>query len=289
MTAVRREAGLSVRRLARSFQLSISRVGRWVQERNSAESSPRNGRHSGAGGVREAVRALCLEERYRLYGYRRIWALLRRQGRVVNRKTVYRVMREEGLTRPKIWHRPYRPKRVEKMRPERTTQAWQIDMTSLQLTDLKGLFLVVVIDCFSREILGWTLDHRCRASEWTAAVRAALESRGWRAKGDLEGLTLRSDNGAQPCSKEFVEYLGAVGIRGQHTGYNAPDDNGVVERVIRTIKEEEIWLNQYESWAEAHAAIDGYIRFYNEHRIHSALGYRTPREFAAAHLTLKAA
>jgi putative transposase len=288
VAAVRREAGLSVRRLARSFQLSVSRVGRWVQERRSVPSA-RSRRPSGGGEIREAVWVLCLEERYRLYGYRRICALLRRQGRVVNRKTVYRIMREEGLTRPRIWRRPYRPKRVEKMRPERTTQAWQIDMTSLQLGDLKALFLVVVIDCFSREILGWTLDHRCRASEWTAAVRSAIESRGWRQKGDLEGLTLRSDNGAQPCSKEFVEYLGAVGIRGQYTGYNAPDDNAVVERVIRTIKEEEIWLNQYESWAQAHAAIDGYIRFYNEERIHSALGYQTPQEFADAQSTLKAA
>lgn len=288
MAAVR-ESGVSVRRLARSFQLSIATVGRWVQERRSPASAGSGRRRRPAGEIREAVRGLCLEERYRLYGYRRIWALLRRQGRVVNRKTVYRIMREEGLTRPRIWHRPYRPKRVEKMRPVRTTQAWQIDMTSLQLADLKGLFLVVVIDCFSREILGWTLDHRCRASEWTAAVRAALENRGWRQKGDLEGLTLRSDNGAQPCSREFVEYLGAVGIRGQYTGYSAPDDNAVVERVIRTIKEEEIWLNQYESWAEAHAAIDEYIRFYNQERLHSALGYRTPREFAAAHLTLKAA
>lgn len=238
--------------------------------------------------MRQRIRVLCLEERYQLYGYRRIWALLRREGRGVNRKTVYRVMRAEGLTRPRVWHRPYRPRRVEKMRPERTTQAWQIDMTSLQLADLTGLFLVVVTDCFSREIVGWTLDRRCRASEWTAAVRLALESRGWRRKGDIEGLTLRSDNGAQPCSKHFVEYLGSVGVQGQYTGYSAPDDNAVVERVIRTIKEEEIWLNQYETWAEAHAAIEAYIRFYNEERLHSSLGYQTPKEFAA-HSTLKAA
>lgn len=289
MRAVRQEAGLSVRRLARSFELSVSRVGRWIQQRSPGQVVPKSRPASVAEELRQRIRVLCLEERYQLYGYRRIWALLGREGRWVNRKTVYRVMRAEGWTRPRVWHRPYRPRRVEKMRPLQTDQAWQIDMTSLQLANLTGLFLVVVTDCFSREIVGWTLDRRCRASEWTAAVRLALESRGWRHKGDIEGLTLRSDNGAQPSSKHFVEYLGSVGVQGQYTGYSAPDDNAVVERVIRTIKEEEIWLNQYETWAEAHAAIDAYIRFYNEERIHSALGYSTPSEFAAAHSTLKAA
>jgi putative transposase len=286
---VRQEAGLSIRRLARSFELPASRVGRWVGPEKSAETRQRRCPVSGNLELREAVRELCLEERYQTYGYRRIWALLRRRGWQVNRKTVYRIMREEGLTRPKLWHRPYRPKRVEKMAPSRTDESWQIDMTSLQLVDLTPLFLVMVTDCFTREIVGWTLDRRCRALEWISAVRQALERRGWKQKGDLAGLVLRSDNGAQPCSKRFVEYLGTAGIRGQYTGYGAPDDNAYIERVIRTIKEEEIWLNQYESWAEAHQAIDEYVQFYNEQRIHSALEYRTPNEFASVHKTQKAA
>jgi len=286
---VRQEAGLSIRRLARSFELPISRVGRWVGPQKPAETRQIRCPVSGNPELRETVRELCLEERYQTYGYRRIWALLRRRGWPVNQKTVHRIMREEGLTRPKIWHRPYRPKRVEKMAPSRTDESWQIDMTSLQLVDLTPLFLVMVTDCFTREIVGWTLDRRCRALEWISAVRQAMERRGWKQKGDLAGLVLRSDNGAQPCSKRFVEYLGTVGIRGQYTGYGAPDDNAYVERVIRTIKEEEIWLNQYESWAEAHRAIDEYVQFYNEERIHSALEYRTPNEFASAHKTQKVA
>jgi putative transposase len=286
---VRREAGLSVRRLARSFELPVSRVGRWVRERRPTEASSRKRPVRADPKLREAVRKLCVEERFQSYGYRRIWALLCRSGWTINRKTVYRIMRDQGLTRPRIWHRPYRPKRVEKMQPSRVNEAWQIDMTSLQLADLTPLFLVVVTDCFTREIVGWALDRRCRAAEWVSAVRLGLERRGWKQKGDLEGLVLRSDNGAQPCSKRFVEYLGTAGIRGQYTGYSAPDDNAFVERVIRTIKEEEIWLNQYESWSEAHRAIDAYVRFYNEERIHSALGYRTPNEFAAAQETQKAA
>ena len=287
--ALRQQGGWSVRRLARSFELPVSRVGRLVQAKRTASRSPRGRPVSGDPKLREAVRQLCLQERYQSYGYRRIWALLRRQGYRINRKTVYRILRQEGLTSPKVWHRAGRPKRVEKMRPSGANQAWQIDMTSFQLADLTPLFLVVVADCFTREIVGWTLDRRCRAAEWVSAVRQGLESRDWKQKGDLAGRVLRSDNGAQPCSKRFVEYLGAVGLRGQYTGYNAPDDNAYVERVIRTLKEEEIWLNQYESWAEAHAAIDAYVRFYNEQRIHSVLGYRTPQEFAQKQASLKAA
>jgi putative transposase len=164
-------------------------------------------------------------------------------------------------------------------------------MTSVQLSDLTPLFLVTVIDCCTREIVGWTLDRRCRAKEWTAAVRMALESRALMDRDACRsaGLVLRSDNGAQPCSKAFVEFLSRRGVRGQYTGYDAPDDNAYVERVIRTIKEEEVWPNLWETWSEAHQAIADYIEYYNNERVHSALDYRTPTEAAAAYVTLAAA
>ena len=79
------------------------------------------------------------------------------------------------------------------------------------------------------------------------------------------------------------------GVKGQYTGYNAPDDNAYVERVIRTIKEEEVWPNSWDTFLEAHEAIESYIRFYNEQRLHSALGYITPANAAAKQLTLNAA
>ena len=78
-------------------------------------------------------------------------------------------------------------------------------------------------------------------------------------------------------------------MRGQYTGYNAPDDNAYIERVIRTVKEEEIWANVYDTLSEARAAIEAYVNYYNRERIHSALGYRTPNEMAAAYDTLAAA
>jgi putative transposase len=226
-----------------------------------------------------------------MFGYRRIWALLRKEKVFVNKKTVRRIMKESGLSRPKVWHKPHRPKRVEKMQPAKPNQGWQIDMTSFQLSDLTPLFLVTVIDCCTREIVGWTLDRRCRASEWTAAVRMALESRSLMDKDACRqaGLVLRSDNGSQPCSKKFVEFLGTHGVCGQYTGYNAPDDNAYIERVIRTIKEEEIWPNMYDTLAEARTAVEAYVNYYNNERIHSALDYQTPHQVAAAFTSRAAA
>ena len=194
-----------------------------------------------------------------------------------------------GLTRPKIWYKPARPKRIEKMRPCAPNRGWQIDMTSFFLSDFTPVYLVMVTDCYTRKIVGWTLERRCRAGEWVGALRMALEAEGLSSKEACRNLTLRSDNGAQPCSKRFVEYLGKTGVHGQYTGYNAPDDNAYIERIIRTVKEEEIWPNVYDTVSEARAAIESYVNYYNGERIHSALGYRTPNEVAFAYNTPVAA
>jgi len=280
---------LSIRRLAKAAQEPVSTVGRWVGPERKRENAGRKCPVSGNTTLHSRVRELCDMPRHRTYGYRRIWALLRREGIIINKKTVWRVMHQMNLTRPRIWHKPYRPKRIEKMRPVRPNQNWQIDMTSFSLSDLTSLYLVMVTDCCSRKIVGWTLDRRCRAGEWVSALRMGLDSEGLTTKEACRRLTLRSDNGSQPCSKKFVEYLGQTGVRGQYTGYNAPDDNAYIERVIRTVKEEEVWPNMYETVWEASAAIEAYVNYYNQERIHSALGYRTPNEVAAAYNTLVAA
>ncbi len=282
---------MSIHRLALCFEEPRSTVGRWVRPVPSPEGGKRRCPVSGDAVIVSKVRELCLKDRHRTYGYRRIHALLKRERIHINRKTVFKIMREHGLTQPKVWRRPKRPRRVEKMRPARCNQHWQIDMTSFQLSCSITLFLVIVIDCYSRQIMGWTLSRRCRASEWTSAVRMALESSGLDTKEALkaEGLILRSDNGSQPCSRKFVEFLQSRGVKGQYTGYDAPDDNAYVERVIRTIKEEEVWANSWDTFLEAHEAVENYISFYNNERLHSALGYITPAMAAAKNVTLNAA
>jgi len=283
---------LSVRRLARAFAIAVSTAGRWIKPEVPPRPKMRRLRPvSDEPTLREQVGNLADQPRHRTFGYRRIWALLRRDGVSVNQKTVRRIMKDLGLSRPKFSYKCKRPKRVEKMRPKRPNQGWQIDMTSFPLSDFTPLFLVTVIDCCTRELVGWTLERRCRAGEWTAAVRMALESRDLMDQTRCRELplVLRSDNGSQPCSKKFVEFLGAHGVKGQYTGYDAPDDNAYVERVIRTIKEEEIWPNLWDTLGEAREAIEAYVKYYNEQRIHSALDYQTPSEVAAALITRAAA
>lgn len=283
---------MSIRRIAAAFEEPYSTVARWIAPRMQKTPEELMDRCpiSGDPELRAKVRELCDEPRHRTFGYRRIRSLLRRRFDIrVSRETVFRIMKEEGLTRPRIWHRPMRPKRIEKACSKGPNEYWQIDMTSFQLADLTPIFLVVIIDCFTREIVGYTLDRRCRAKEWVAAVRTAIEQRGIVSKDETKNLILRSDNGSQPCSKAFVEYLGSIGVKGEYTGYNAPDDNAFVERVIRTIKEEEVWPNLWDTVSESREAIDNYVNYYNNERIHSALGYATPKEIADANNTLKAA
>jgi len=287
-----RQHNLSIRRLARALAEPVSTTARWLNR--PTPPTPKLHRRrpvSDEPVLRQRVQMLADQPRHRTFGYRRIWALLRRDRVRINQKTVRRIMKDLGLSRPKFSYKPKRPKRVEKMRPERPNQGWQIDMTSFPLSDLTPLFLVTVVDCCTRELVGWTLERRGRAGEWTAAVRMALEARGLMEKTTCRelGLVLRSDNGSQPCSKKFVEFLSARGVQGQYTGYDAPDDNAYVERVIRTIKEEEIWPNLWDTLAEARRAIEDYVTYYNDRRIHSALGYRTPSEVAAALITRAAA
>jgi putative transposase len=279
----------SIRRLARAFGEPVSSVGRRAGPEKEKISKPRLCPVSGSPAVRARLRSLCDRARNRTFGYRRIWALLRRDGVIINKKTVWKIMHEMGLSRPKIWYKPARPKRVEKMKPSAPKEGWQIDMTSFVLSDFTPLYLMMVTDCYTRKIVGWTLDRRCRAGEWIGALRMALESEGLTTKEACRRLTLRSDNGSQPCSKKFVEYLGKTGVKGQYSGYNAPDDNAYIERLIRTVKEEEIWPNVYDTLSEASTAIEAYVNYYNKERIHSALGYRTPNEVAAAYNTLAAA
>lgn len=110
--------------------------------------------------------------------YRRLWASLRCEGMIINKKTVWRNMHERHLTLPKIWHKPYYPKQIGKIKPVGTNQNRQIDMTSFTLTDLTGLYLVTVTNCYTRKTVGWTLYRYCRTDELIGALRIALDSDG---------------------------------------------------------------------------------------------------------------
>jgi len=268
-----RETGLSVRRACEVLEVNRSTLYR----------KPSGGRPSAARAVRDAEVVPALRElagRFPTYGYRRLKVLLSRQlDRPVNAKRVRRLMQEHGLvTAQRVARarpRPH-PRQVEATAPN---QVWQMDFTKF-LVGATWVWLLVVMDRFSREVVGWTLSLRARATEVRAALEAAIRERfpeGVRGR----GLKVASDNGSAFLSEHFQDFAHLLEIELLRTRVRYPEGNGRCERLIRTIKEEEVWLNEYATLDEARARLGAFFEFYNAERIHSALGYESPRQYVA--------
>jgi putative transposase len=228
----------------------------------------------------EAIMVACGDKP--AYGYRRVaWWLWRKQGVTVNGKRVLRVMRERGLLVAPRRLRARGQKEWGRVIAEAPNQVWQSDMTKVWAgANVGWAYLVSVIDCCTREIVGWDLSLRCRTQEAIAAVeRAVLEAMADGSRGS--GLVLTTDNGTQFTATRFVDTLSRLGITHRRTAYNHPEGNGLIERFHRSLKEEEIWLNEYRSLAEATESIARWITEYNHDRPHRALNNHTPREARA--------
>ena len=214
------------------------------------------------------------------WGYRRITAWLRyREGRWVNHKKVYRLMQEEGLTvNRKQWQRIPKPVRP-KPQADRPRQYWGIDMTKFLIPSIGWVYLVIVLDWYTKKIVGWKVSVRSRAAEWKQVLEQAVTAEfpdGVRGN----GLSLISDNGTQPTAIAFMKTTATLGINQIFTTYDNPKGNADTERMMRTIKEEVVWLREFQSLTEAQEVIGRWIRVdYNQQYVHSALGYRSPEEF----------
>jgi len=213
------------------------------------------------------------------YGYRRVtWWLRRKESLVVNRKRVLRVMRERGLLVRSRRLRARRRKEWGRVEAPRPNQVWQSDLTKIWAGPSVGwAYLVSVIDCCTREIVGWNLSTRCRTEEALAAVEQAMLER--LPEGSREaGLTLTTDNGTQFTSARFIETLHRLGITHRRTAYHHPEGNSYIERFHRSLKEEEVWTAEYRSLHEARENIGRYLEEYNHDRPHRGVGNRTPYE-----------
>jgi len=223
-------------------------------------------------------------EQFPTYGVPRMTALLKHKSNLnVNHKRVYRIMKENHLV---LKRRRFKSKRTKARKAYATApnQHWQTDMTKFQIPGFGWVFLFLVVDIFSRKIVGWHLGTRARAKDALAALEMAIRKELWpKVSSYAWHLTLRSDNGCQYLSRTFFNYIqkirNFVVICHELTGYNQPEGDAYVERTIRTVKEEEIWLQEYESFSEAKEGISRFIEFYNKERMHSALGYMSPEQY----------
>jgi putative transposase len=148
-------------------------------------------------------------------------------------------------------------------------------------------YLVCVIDCCTREIVGWNLSHRCRTEDALAAVEQSVLQR--LPEGSHEAsVTLTTDNGTQFTSTRFIETLNRLGITHRRTAYPHPEGNSYIERFHRSLKEEEVWTAEYRNVQEARESIGRWIQEYNHDRPHHGVRNRTPHEaFLAFAVVLK--
>jgi putative transposase len=209
-------------------------------------------------------------------GYRMVWALTRRKlGVAVNRKRVLRVMREQGLIQQR--GRPPRRRRPGFFRVERPGQLWHMDMSSVWVAEQGWCYLNAIIDCCTREIVGWSLDLRCRAQEAIAVLETAIARSGFvpdelQVGEQAERLTLGTDNGSAFTSRAFRARLLDQGVRHRRGGYRDPESQAFIESWFSKLKEREVWLNEYETLDDARRGIGGYVDRYHHRTAGSTTG-----------------
>ena len=240
--------------------------------------------------LRSQIQTIALE--MRSYGYRPITAELHRRGVKVNHKRVLRLLREDNLLclRQRAFVRTTDSRHNLMVYPNLTrdlslsniNQLWVADITYIRLLR-EFIYLAVLLDAFSRRCIGWAISRHIDTQLTLAALQMALHTRSIQ-----PGLIHHSDQGVQYAATDYVAVLHEHKIEISMSRTGNPYDNAKAERFMRTLKYEEIYMNDYETLAEVRASIEHFIEaVYNRKRLHSAIGYRPPAEFEASLAQLK--
>jgi putative transposase len=235
--------------------------------------------------VRAAIQEIVLTHR-RNYGRPRVVRDLRDRGMCVNHKRVGRIMQEDNLlairrrkyilTTDSRHDYPVYLNLAARMNLSGINQLWVADITYIRLRG-EFVYLAVVLDRFSRRVIGWALERSLTSELALKALQRAVEQRQPPA-----GVVHHSDRGVQYCSREYVEVLELYQMTGSMSRPANPYDNAVCERFMKTLKQEEIYCSDYRDRDDLAAHLGEFIdRYYNRLRLHSALGYRTPEQFEA--------
>jgi transposase InsO family protein len=241
--------------------------------------------------LRDAIQKIAVE--WPAYGRPRMTKELRERGWTVNPKRVHRLMREEHLlcvrrrkfvvTTDSNHTRKVYPNLARDIVPAAINQLWRADITYIRLRD-EFVFLAVILDAYSRRVIGWALDRTMEDSLTLTALRMALSRRSIPGNGAEPGLVHHSDRGSQYASNDYTDLLKANGIEISMSRKGNPWDNAACESFMKTLKYEEVLRNEYRDLADARASIREFLeKIYNRKRLHSALGYMPPARFEANH------
>jgi transposase InsO family protein len=247
---------------------------RFLKERQPAEEEME---------VQTAIQQIALEHRRR-YGYRRIGEELRRRGMAVNHKRVLRMMQQDNLlalrgrrflvTTNANHNLEVFLNLASRMTLTGMDQLWVADITYIRL-QAEFVYLAVILDAFSRRVVGWELDRTLANRLTISALERAVAQRQPR-----PGLVHHSDRGIQYARGEYVAVLEKFGIVPSMSRPANPYDNASCESFMKTLKQEEIYANRYDNLEQLRTNIEEFIdQYYNRYRLHSALGYRPPEEF----------
>ena len=237
--------------------------------------------------LRDAIQKIAVE--WPAYGRPRVTRELRERGWTVNPKRVHRLMREDNLlcvrrrkfvvTTDSNHTRKVYPNLARDMVLTAINQLWRADITYIRLRD-EFVFLAVILDAYSRRVIGWALDRTMEDELTLAALRMALSRRSIPRNGAEPGLVHHSDRGSQYASNDYTALLKTYGIEISMSRKGNPWDNAACESFMKTLKYEEVLRNEYRDLADARASICEFLeKIYNEKRLHSALGYMPPARF----------
>ena len=232
--------------------------------------------------IRDEMQKIAVESP--AYGYRRITAELQQRGFAINHKRVLRMMREDNLlcvrrrsfvvTTDSRHNLPVYPNLAAQIVPTAINQLWVADITYIRLRT-EFVYLAVVLDAFSRRVIGWALGRTLEAELAAAALRMALVERR-----PQPGLVHHSDRGVQYASQAYTELLKQHQAQISMSRKGNPYDNAACESFMKTLKYEEVYRTEYRDFREARSRIGEFLeRVYNRKRLHSSLGYVPPAEF----------